>query len=406
MSAVTDLNAPATKDLADRIEQLLDQCPPATTDLATLWGAQFDLGLAWVHFPEGLGGLGLDRELQRVVDDRLSGAGVPSNVSRNIIGVRMMAPTVVAFAPPELQSRFLRRAFTCEEIWCQLFSEPGAGSDLASLATRAVRDGEEWVITGQKVWTTLAHKARWAMLLARTDPEVPKHKGLSFFIIDMQAPGVEVRPLRQMTGEAEYNEVFLNDVRVPDLFRLGEVGDGWRVAMTTLMNERIGIGTLGLGERNSGSIKHLLKVWESVDDAQRNAARQDFMRLWTDAEVLRLTRLRSLELADRGTPGPGWSLTKSAACRLDQRIFEMCMHLRGAEAGLIDHYDMTQPDIVGQADSDNYSNLTKAFLAYQGHTIGGGTTEINKTIIAEGVLGLPAEPRPDKNVPWSQVPRN
>ncbi|HMD23866.1 MAG TPA: acyl-CoA dehydrogenase family protein, partial [Streptosporangiaceae bacterium] len=191
---------------------------------------RFDAGLAFVHYPEGAGGLGAPRELQPLVDDAFAAAGAPDNRPASIpIGLGMAAPTILAHGTPGQRDRYLRALWTGEEVWCQLFSEPGAGSDLAGLATRAVRDGDDWVINGQKVWTSMAREARWAILLARTDIEVPKHRGLTYFISDMTAPGIEIRPLRQMTGEAEFNEVFLTDVRIPDTQRLGEVGDGWRV---------------------------------------------------------------------------------------------------------------------------------------------------------------------------------
>ena len=225
--------------VASRIDQLLAGHPPATTSPETFFAAQFDLGLAWVQFPEGRGGLGVDPALQDLVDLRLDDAGAPSNTLRNFMGVGMAGPTIVAFGNDAQQTRWLRPLFTCDEIWCQMFSEPGAGSDVASLATRAVPDGDEWVVNGQKVWTTLAHVARWGLLLARSDPDVPKHRGLTYFVVDMHAPGVDVRPLRQMTGEAEFNEVYFTDVRIPDAERLGAVGDGWKVATATLMNERV-----------------------------------------------------------------------------------------------------------------------------------------------------------------------
>src|SRR5438067_3203237 len=227
----------------ERIADLLANHDPAATDPVEFLGARYDAGLAWVWFPEGAGGLGVAPELQGLVDRELALAGAPKpDIERNIIGHGMGAPTVASHGTDEQKLRYLRPLFTSEEIWCQLFSEPGAGSDFASLAARAVRDGDEWVVNGQKVWTTLAHTADWGMLVARTDPDLPKHKGLTYFILDMHAPGVEVRPLRQITGDAEFNEVFMTDVRVPESLRLGDVGDGWRVSMTTLMNERVAIG--------------------------------------------------------------------------------------------------------------------------------------------------------------------
>ncbi|MET0190296.1 MAG: acyl-CoA dehydrogenase family protein, partial [Pseudonocardia sediminis] len=198
---------------------------PRSVPSEELLGALFDAGLAWVSFPEGLGGLGLSRGLQSIVDGIVVDAGGPRGFALNPIGYGMGAPTVVEYAQSTEQARdWLRPLATCEDIWCQLFSEPGAGSDVAGLATTAVRDGDEWVLNGQKVWTTLAHVSRWGMVVARTDPDQPKHRGLTYFVLDMHQPGVDVRPLRQMTGQAEFNEVYLNDARIPDANRLGEVG--------------------------------------------------------------------------------------------------------------------------------------------------------------------------------------
>ncbi|STZ38965.1 acyl-CoA dehydrogenase YdiO [Mycobacteroides abscessus] len=254
--------------VAAAAHEVLAKHPPATTPVTDLLGAVYDAGLAWVHFPVGLGGLDAPPALQAVSDTILRAAGVPDPLFVNVIGYGMAAPTVLAHGQPELIRRILRPLFTGEELWCQLFSEPGAGSDLAGLATRAVRDGDEWVINGQKVWTSGAHQARWALLVARSNPDVAKHRGLTYFVVDMTDPGVEVRPLRQMTGDAEFNEVYLTDVRIPDAHRLGNEGDGWRVSMTTLMNERSALG---------GAFDHGPRRWldrqcpQSVEAAPRSA---------------------------------------------------------------------------------------------------------------------------------------
>src|SRR4051812_31010773 len=248
--------AVAPADVRARVRDLLAAHDPASTPPVEFLRARFDAGLAWVHYPAGLGGLGAPRALQAVVDAELAAAHAPDNDPRRIgIGLGMAAPTILAFGTPEQQRRWLRPLFTGEEVWCQLFSEPGAGSDLAGLATRAVLqpDGETWIVDGQKVWTSNAHAARWALLLARHDPAVVKHAGLTYFVLDMTDPGVEVRPLRQITGEAEFNEVWLNGVRIPDAHRLGPVGAGWKVAQATLMNERIAIGG-SAAPRESGMI--------------------------------------------------------------------------------------------------------------------------------------------------------
>src|SRR5262249_19251323 len=245
------LTADQASGLRQQVRDFLAGHDPAALPRLELLRARFDTGRAWVHYPAGLGGQGLPRSLQGAVDAEFAAAGAPDNDPARIgIGLGMAAPTILAFGTQEQKERWLRPLWTGEEVWCQLFSEPGAGSDLAGLATRAVRvkgdgeagGGENWRVTGQKVWTSIAHAARWGLLLARTDPDVPKHAGLTSFAWDMTAPGVEVRPLRQLTGEAEFNEVFLTDAAVADTDRIGAVGDGWRVAQGTLMNERVAIG--------------------------------------------------------------------------------------------------------------------------------------------------------------------
>jgi alkylation response protein AidB-like acyl-CoA dehydrogenase len=389
----------------ERIDELLSRHVPADIEPSKFWAAQFDAGLAWVDFPKGRGGLGVSRALQGMVADRLLAAGAPDNSPLNLIGLSMMAPTVMQFGSDEHKDRFLRPAFICEEIWCQLFSEPGAGSDLASLATRAVPDGDDWVLTGQKVWTTLAHVARFALILARTDPSVPKHEGLSFFIVDMAAEGVEVRPLRQITGEAEYNEVYLTEAPIPDTMRLGEVGKGWNVARATLLNERAGVARFDLGAEGSGPIKHALGSWANAHPAERTSANRDrLIELWAEAELLRLTRRRYSE--EGRELGAETSAIKVTMSTLTQKIHDLCLNLRGPDSLLIDDYEMTRPETIAMTSSVIQGDLTKAWLSYQAMTIGGGTVEINKTVVGEALLGLPAEPRADRGVPWKDVPRS
>jgi alkylation response protein AidB-like acyl-CoA dehydrogenase len=389
------------------VDQLLAEQPPATTPDKEFWAAQYDLGLGWVHFPEGHGGLGLDPKLQEHIDERLEQAGAPSNVNVNFMGIGMAGPTIVARGTDALKQRYLRPAFACEEIWCQLFSEPGAGSDLASLSTRAVRDGDEWVITGQKVWTTLAHVADWAMVLTRTDPEQPKHKGLTYFLIDMRQPGIEVRPLRQINGEAEFNEVYLTEARTPDSLRIGEVGEGWSVALTTLMNERVAFGHLSRAPRGSGAIGQAVRMLRTrnVDDG---ASTDKVLRSWIDNELVRLTTIRAQEMRDRGTPGPEGSVIKLAYTVISQNTWELCLELLGNDGLLIDNYEMLRPSIMGGSALEDQENpdIAKAFLTTRGSTIGGGTTDIGRNILGERVLGLPGDARTDKDVPWSQVPRS
>jgi alkylation response protein AidB-like acyl-CoA dehydrogenase len=389
------------------VGDLLAAHPPEQSAPSLFWGAQYDLGLAWVHFPAGFGGLGIDPDLQLVVDAELVAAGAPSNARSNLMGVGMAGPTIVAHGTEE-QRRLLRPLFTCEHIWCQLFSEPGAGSDLASLATMAVRDGDHWVVNGQKVWTTLAHVAQWGMLLARTDPDVPKHQGLTYFLVDMSAPGVEVRPLRQLTGEAEFNEVYLTDVRIPDAHRVGEVNDGWRIALTTLMSERVTLGRFGNQPRGSGPIGAAMNLW-SAHPAPDPVMRDRLISLWIESEVMRLTAIRAEQARQIGTPGPEGAVGKLAMSVNTQRVFDFCMDLRGAESLLISNYDMVRPTSVSDEIFDVEAagrDFTKAYLTTLASTIGGGTTEIGKNVIAERVLGLPPDIRTDKDLPWRDVPRN
>src|ERR1700688_2526339 len=310
-----------------RLRDLLAGHDPASTPAVEFLGARFDAGLAWVSFPEGLGGLGLSPELQGLVERELRQVGAPNEADRNVIGYGMAAPTILAHGTEEQRARYLRPLFTCEEVWCQLFSEPGAGSDVAGLATRAVRDGDEWVVNGQKVWTTLAHTASWGLLVARTDPDVPKHRGMTYFVVDIHAPGVEVRPLRQITGDAEFNEVFFTDVRIPDSERLDAVGAGWRVATTTLMNERVAIGG-GVPARDSGPIHDALRIWKQKDD-KTGAQRECLMTLWVEAEVARLTNMRARALRSAGTPGPEGSGATHGGRDVNKRVYELCVDLLG-----------------------------------------------------------------------------
>ncbi|PKK14927.1 acyl-CoA dehydrogenase family protein [Thermomonospora sp. CIF 1] len=389
------------KDLTRRVEKLLAEYDPARTDRLEFLRARFDAGLAWVHFPEGLGGLGLPRELQAHVDRLLAEAGAPDNdPRRNGIGLGMAAPTILAYGTEEQKKRFLRPLWTGEEIWCQLFSEPGAGSDLAALATRAEWDGEYWVVNGQKVWTSGAHKAHWGILVARTDPEAPKHRGMTYFLCDMRDPGVEVRPLRQITGEAEFNEVFLTDVRIPDEHRLGERGQGWQVATATLMNERVAIGG-GDIPREGGMIGVVADTWRRRPELRRPDLHARLMRLWVEAEVARLTGKRLRQKLAAGQPGPEGSASKLTFARLSQQLSGLEIELLGEEGLRYGDWTMKRPDIVVFTGKD----AGYRYLRAKGNSIEGGTSEILRNIVAERVLGLPPEPRVDKNVPWKDLPR-
>jgi alkylation response protein AidB-like acyl-CoA dehydrogenase len=397
--------ADSRSDQADMVtrglEKLLAEHDPATTGAVEFLGARFDAGLAWVWFPPGDGGLGVDPGLQDLVERTLADAKAPNESQRNMIGYGMGAPTIQTHGTPEQRKRYLRPLFTCEEIWCQLFSEPGAGSDVAGLATRAVRDGDEWIVTGQKVWTTLAHVARFGMLVARTDVEVPKHQGLTYFVLDMKASGVEVRPLRQMTGDAEFNEVFMTEVRIPDANRLDAVGAGWRVATTTLMNERVAIGG-GSSSRRKGPIDETIEIFKSRK--RSGAERERLMQLWVSAEVNRMTNRRAAEMRKVGTPGPEGSVAKLAMAELNKKVFELSVDLLGMEGTLYNRgYEMRRPDRPGFSD---LGDATFGFLRARANSIEGGTSEIMRNILGERVLGLPGEPRADKDRPWSEVPRN
>jgi alkylation response protein AidB-like acyl-CoA dehydrogenase len=387
--------------VSDLVEGLIAEFPPGETDATVFLGEQFDLGLAWVHFDEGYGGLGLNPRLQRIVNERIAAAGGPFCVSRNPIGYGMCGPTVHAWGSDDQKAHYLRSLFTCEDIWCQLFSEPGSGSDFAGLSSRGVRDGDEWVVNGQKVWTTLAHVSRWGLLVVRTDPEAVKHAGLTAFVVDMQAPTVDVRPLRQMTGEAEFNEVYFTDTRIPADEMLGTPGDGWRVSLTTLMNERTSIGG-AIPQRGSGTIAQLMEVWADLPDERKDAATRDAVtKLWVRAEVHRLTNIRANQNRRMGDPGPEGSIGKMESANLNKAIYEEVVALLGAEGMLYGSYAMRRPEGAWGAPTRQ-----QGFLRSRANSIEGGTTEVMQNILGERVLGLPGDVRVDRDVPWSDVPRN
>ena len=399
-------------ELAARVRAFLAEHDPAAIredsaeDRTAFLRARFGAGLAWVSFPAGLGGLGLPRSMQPEVDAAFAAAGAPDNDPLRIgIGLGMAAPTILRHGTEEQRRRWLRPLWTGEEVWCQLFSEPGAGSDLAALGTRAVpatgTDGRPgWLVNGQKVWTSLAHEAHWAILVTRTDPDVPKHRGMTYFACDMTAPGVEVRPLRQITGEAEFNEVFLTDVWIPDEHRLGDVGDGWRVAQTTLMNERVAIGG-GAQPREGSVIGVVARAWRERPELRGPGLHDQLMRLWVAAEAGRIAANRIREQLAAGQPGAEGSAVKYAYARLNQEISGFELELLGADGLRYDDWTMRRPSIVDfQRRTPGYR-----YLRAKGNSIEGGTSEILCNIIAERVLGLPSEPRTDKDVAWKDLPR-
>ena len=392
-------------DLQARVADFLDVHDPQAMEPLQFLRARYDAGLAWVHYPEGHGGLGLPQSLQAGVEAAFRAAGAPDNRPHtNGIGLGMAAPTILAFGTDEQKDRFLRPLWTGEEIWCQLFSEPGAGSDLANVATRAVRDGDKWVVNGQKVWTSGAHNAQLAILVARTDPEQPKHRGLTYFLCDMTDPGVDVRPLRQITGEAEFNEVFLTDVRIPDAQRLGAEGDGWRVANATLNNERVAIGGRA-APREAGMIGIVAQTWRDRPELRTPELHDRLVRLWVETEVTRLTGVRLAQKLAHGQPGPEGAAMKLAFARNNQQLSGLELELLGEEGlrfGEADHgWTMVRPDRVDFVGRD----AGYRYLRAKGNSIEGGTSEILLNIVAERVLGLPPEPRADKDIPWKDVPR-
>jgi alkylation response protein AidB-like acyl-CoA dehydrogenase len=388
-------------ELRSLTQEFLAAHPPATTPREEFLRARFDAGLAWVHYPQGLGGLDAPRALQAVVDAELAAADAPDNdPRRNGIGLGMAAPTILRYGTEEQKKRFLKPLWTGEEVWCQLFSEPGAGSDLAALGTRAVLDGDTWTVNGQKVWTSGAHNARFAILIARTDPDVPKHKGITYFVCDMTDPGVDVRPLRQITGEAEFNEVFLTDVRIPDAHRLGDTGDGWKVAQTTLNNERVAIGGARI-PREGGLIGIAAALWRERPELRTADLHQRLVKLWVEAEVARLTGERLRQQLVAGQPGPEGAGMKLGFARLNQEISGLEVELLGEEGLLYDDWTLRRPELVDFAGRE----AGYRYLRAKGNSIEGGTSEILLNIVAERVLGLPPEPRTDKDVAWKDLSR-
>jgi len=385
-------------DVRHEVKAFLAEHDPTAEEPLEFLRARFDAGLAWVAYPEGLGGRGLPQAVQPEVDRLFEEAAAPSNRPlNNTIGLGMAAPTILACGTEEQKKRFLRPLWTGEEIWCQLFSEPGAGSDLANVSTRAVRDGDGWVVNGQKVWTSKAHSAQFAILVARTDPEAVKHAGLTYFICDMNDPGVEVRPLRQITGEAEFNEVFLTDVRIPDTLRLGAVGDGWRVANTTLNVERVSIGK-GAG-REGGMVGVVATTWRQHPELHNPELQDRMMRLWVDAEATRITGNQLGQKLSSGQPGPEGSMMKLLFARIAQQLSGLEVELLGEDGLRYSDWTLVRPDDVDFTGRD----AGYRYLRAKGNSIEGGTSEIIRNIVAERVLGLPAEARNDKNRPWKEL---
>lgn len=369
-------------------------------------------GLAVSTWPIDYGGLDLRPAVARAVEAELS----PFNLGRlNPLGLNLAAPALFAHGTEEQRLRYLPPMVRNEEIWCQLFSEPGAGSDLASLATRAVRDGDDWILTGQKVWSTWAHLADFGVLIARTDIDLPKRRGISYFLVDLHAAGVEVRPLRHITGEIDFNETFLDGVRVPDSCRVGAIGEGWKVANSTLSGERQMVSGSGSGgvDRIGGSGSDSL-----IDLARANAAanrpggwdeptvRQSIMAVYSEERIRGWTnqRVRAGLKAGR-PPGPESSIGKVHQGSLNQRIQTIATELLGCGALAWASADAADEDPAA-AYARSLPREVKGMLRSRANTIEGGTSEVNKNIIGERVLGLPREPDQWSGVPWRDVPRS
>lgn len=348
------------------------------------------------HWPAPYG-LGADPVQQIIIDDEFARAGMkrPSNQ----IGIGWAAPTIIFAGTQEQKDRYVIPALAGEEIWCQLFSEPGAGSDLAGLSTRAVRDGDEWVVNGQKVWTTGAHYSKFGILIARTDPDAPKHKGITYFICPMELPGIEIRTIKNIAGAESFNEVFFTDVRIPHANVVGEVNDGWRLAKVTLGNERVSLSTGGV---LWGAGSTALDIIEEAKKLGPHSAamRQRLARLYIEHTVIEIIRMRTLTARLRGEqPGPEASIRKIMADEHGQRAMEVARDITGADAMIIGEPDAKTGKTIRSKSWYSGYMFSKAL------TIGGGTGEVQRNILGERVLGLPAEPDPEKGLSWADARR-
>lgn len=353
---------------------------------------KYEAGYAGLTWPKAFGGQGLGPMNAIIFGQEEGRSAAPTGLYS--IGLGMCIPTVFTHGAKDVIERFVPRALDGSEVWCQLFSEPIAGSDLAGIRTKAVRDGDDWIITGQKVWTTFAHLSDYGIIVTRTDPSAPKHKGLTMFIVDMHAPGVEARPLKQMSGSADFNEVFFDGVRVPDVWRLGAVGDGWKAALTTLMNERLAVGGK---PQSSPGWRTLMDLARGIDTEQGPAIeRMDVRARIADTyiadEGVRLTQMRALSALSQGkAPGPEQSIAKVVVAKTMQDMAAFALDLAEGEGFA-----------AGAKDSD-LARLQGAYMWSAGLRIAGGTDEILRNIIAERVLGLPGDLRPDKDTPFNEI---
>jgi alkylation response protein AidB-like acyl-CoA dehydrogenase len=366
-------------------------------DYRNWYPAFADSGLVAPTWLPEHGGLGIGNDVARAIETVLA----PLRLTRlNPLGLNNAAAALFSHGTEEQRLRFLPPIVRNDEKWCQLFSEPGAGSDLASLATRAVRDGDDWLITGQKVWTTWADEADFAILLARTDPDAPKHKGITYFLLDMHQPGVDVRPLRQITGEAEFNEVFLDQARVHDAHRVGEINDGWRVSASTLSSERqmvSGSGSGGMGRLGGSSAERLISLARETGRWDDPVMRSKIMRLWAQEQIRGWTNARVRAALSAGqSPGAASSIGKVHQATLNQQIQDLMVDLLGTAAVAWPATD----------DPDALPREVHGMMRSLANSTEGGTTDINKNILGERVLGLPKEPDPWKGKPWKDIPRS
>ena len=349
-------------------------------------------GYAGITWPKAVGGQGLSPMHTIIFNQEEAKTAAPTGLYS--IGLGMCIPTVFTHGSPDVIQRYVPKALAGDEIWCQLFSEPAAGSDLAGIRTRAVRDGDDWVINGQKVWTTYAHLSDYGIIVTRTDSSAPKHKGLTMFIVDMHAPGVEARPLKQMSGASEFNEVFFTDVRVPDAWRLGAEGDGWKVALTTLMHERLAVGGK---PRHSPDYNMLIELARDIETELGSAIAQSHVRqkiadVYLADEGIRLTQMRALSALSKGqAPGPEQSISKVVVAKTMQDLASFALDLSESAGFLTD------------GDNPDLARLQGSYMWSAGLRIAGGTDEILRNIIAERVLGLPGDLRPDKDVPFNEL---
>ena len=351
---------------------------------------KYDAGWAMIHWPKEFGGIGAT-PIERIIwAQEESKFNVPKGVYE--IGLGMAGPVMMEYATDEQKERYLPPMAEGKEIWCQLFSEPSAGSDVAGLRSKAVQDGENWIVNGQKVWTSGAHFSDFGILVVRHDPSLEKHKGLTFFFVDMKSPGIEVKPIKQLTGGSSFNEVYFNDVVIPDSQRLGEIGDGWKVAITTLMNERLAVGDADGVDANEAfelAKKHDKDGKQLIDN---NAVRESIADWYCEASGLKNTKLRTMSALSRGdTPGPEASITKIVSANKLQAIGNFGMDSSDMSGMLMD-------------EESDFIKFQMAWMGAAGLRIAGGTDEILKNIIAERVLGLPQEARADKGLAFKDIP--